>query len=1519
MRFFSYASALIIFAFSGALSGCSKIIPNPVDASKSATASSPVYSISISSGNNQSGIINGPLQYSFVAVVTDLTTNLPAVNVVVNWSVVSGGGSFASKYSNSSPSGTVSATLNLGSAVGANTVTATIAGTSKSVTFTATGSIGAPAAANCTIVGSSPVEPDGINFSTITITLKDLYNNVTAGYTPTFAATGSNNTYGVCSISNASGVSTCTLKSTTAETKILSLTSPVAKVGGAVVFAPGAVSAGNSTITGTGSVVANGVASSTVTITLKDANNVGVSGIVPSFSATDTGATNAYSVCSSSNGSGVSTCTLTSTKAETKTLAITSPVSVSGGTVVFVHGTASSAHSTITGTGPVEPDGVATSTITIVLEDAFRNPVNATVPTFSATGSTNTYGVCSSSDATGTSTCTLSSTTAETKTLSLSTPISFSGGTVVFAPTTVSALTSTIAGSGSVVADGVATSTVTITLKDVANVPVGGVVPNFSATNTGATNTYGTCSSSNATTGVSTCTLTSTKAETKTLQLTSPVSVTGGTVIFTAGAASAATTTITGTGSVVADGASTSTVTITLLDVHSNPISGTVPTFSATNTGAANSYGTCSSSNGSGVSTCTLSSTKAETKTLALVTPVNMSGGTVVFVHGTASAVTSTITGSGPVEPDGVTTSTITINLFDAFSNPVNGVTPTFSATDTGATNVYGACSSSSVAGVSTCTLSSTHSETKTLSLVTPAVLNGGSVVFTPGAVSALHSSISGTGSVVANGAAISTITIVLKDASNIAVVGVVPTFTATNAGSTNIYGACSSSDASGTSTCSLSSTKAQTKTLSISSPISLAGGTVTFVADVASASTSQITGTSSVVANGMATSTVTIVLYDSHNNPVVGTIPTFSATDTGGTNTYGTCSSSDATGASTCTLASTKVEVKTLTLTSPVSVSGGTVNFTAGPISASTSTITGAGSVLANGIATSTVTITLLDAQSNPVSGTVPTFTATDTGATNVYGTCSSSNASGVSTCTLKSTRAETKTLSLATPVVVLGGTVVFTQTPDAANSTIVGTGSVGANGVSTSTVTITLKDYSNIAIVGVTPTFSATDSSATNVYGACSATNASGVSTCTLKSTYAETKTLSLAAPISFSGGTVVFTQVASTSNSTITGTSSVTANGVSTSTITITINDYTNTAIAGVTPTFSATDTGSTNSYGACSSTNGSGVSTCTLSSTKAEVKTLSITSPISMSGGTVTFTAGPASASTSTIVGTGSVGADGFSASNVTIVLLDAYSNPVVGTIPTFSATNTGGSNVYGTCLSSNASGASPCTLKSTNAETKTLSIVTPVALAGGSVVFTQVVDQAFSSIVGTGSVGADASSSSTITITLMDFSNTAIVGITPTFNATDTGSTNIYAACSATNGSGVSTCGLKSSRAETKVLTALTPVKFNGGSVVFTQVASPVYSTITGTGPVTANGVSTSTITITLKDYSDLSIVGVTPTFTATNTGGGNSMSACTSSNASGVSNCGLRSTHAETKVLSLSTPISFTGGSVVFQ
>jgi adhesin/invasin len=1503
------ALALLLFVSSA----CSKLIPAKPTAAVAAT-----YQVAIASGNAQSGSAGNSLPYAFVATVTD-QNGAVASGVTVNWSVASGAGNLNDVYATSARDGTVTANLTLGATVGANSATVTVPGNSgPSVTFTAMGVAGGISALHTTITGSSPVENDGINSSIITITLKDANNNAIAGTVPTFTATGSSNTFGACSASNASGVSTCTLKSTTAETKVLSITNPTI-IGGTVVFSPGSVVAANSSISATGPVTANGSSTSTVTITLKDSSNVGVAGIVPTFSATDTGSTNAYGTCSLSTASGVSTCTLTSTVAEVKTVSITSPVSVTGGTVTFVHGPVSSTHSTITGTGPVEPDGTSSSTISISLKDANNNSISAVVPTFSATdtGSNNSYGTCSSSDASGLSTCTLSSGTAETKTLSLLTPGSFSGGSVVFAPSAVVAANSSISGSTPVVADGTSVSTITITLKDSNHVAVGGIVPTFTATNTVSGNHYGTCSSSSATTGISTCTLSSTTAETKTLSLASPVTLAGGTVVFTPGPVSQATTTLTGTGPIVADGSTASTLTIKLLDANNNAISGTVPTFSATDTGSTNHYGVCSSSDATGSSTCTLASTKAELKTLELVSPGAITGSTVSFIAGNPAISMSSITGTGPVSPDGTSTSTITITLIDTYGNPVDGEVPTFSATNTGNTNSESVCSSSSTTGISTCTLSSTTPETKTLSLLTPIAMTGGTVLFTPGSASSLYSTITATGPVTADGSSESTVTITLKDGNQIPIPGTVPTFSATNSGNTNVYGACSSTNSSGVATCSLSSTRAEVKTLSFVSPVNVAGGTVTFTAGTISGTNCQITGSGPVAADGTSSSTVIIVLYDANNNPIAGSVPSFGATDTGSTNVYGTCSSSSATGASTCTLKSTKAEVKTLEITSPVLHSGGNVSFTALASNAANSTITGSGPVAADGTSSSTVTITLMDVNNNAVSGVVPTFTATNTGNTNVYGTCATSNVSGVSTCTLKSTHSEVKTLSIATPVVKAGGTVTFSAaTASATTSSIVGTSPVNADGSSTSTITITLKDVNSNAVVGTVPTF--TVSGSNNALGTCSATSSSGVSTCTLSSTTGETKVLSLATPIIFTGGSVVFTPLASTTNSTITGSGPVVANGTSTSTITITLKDYANNAIVGTIPTFTATDTAATNAYTTCSTTNSSGVSTCTLKSAHAETKTLSLSSPVTFTGGTVSFVAGAASSSTTTITGTTPTNADGASASTITITLLDANSNPVAATVPTFSATNTGTTNGYGACSSSSASGVSTCTLISSHAETKTLSLLTPVAMTGGTVVFSQVPYPANCSITGTASTVANGTSGATITITLKDYSDTAIAGVTPTFSATDTGNTNIYGACSVTSASGVSTCTLKSSEAESKILSLTAPVSITGSTITFTQAASATYSSIIGTSPVNADGTSASSVTITLKDYANTAIVGIVPTFSATNTGTTNTYGTCSSSNASGVSTCTLKSTHGETKVLSLLTPVAMTGGSVVF-
>ena len=109
--------------------------------------------------------------------------------------------------------------------------------------------IQAPGAANSSITGTSPVQANGIAASTVTITLQDASGAPMPGVTPTFSATGSNNALGNCSASNASGVSTCSLRSTTAEVKTLAIVTPVAKTGGTVSFVAGCPADPNAAMT----------------------------------------------------------------------------------------------------------------------------------------------------------------------------------------------------------------------------------------------------------------------------------------------------------------------------------------------------------------------------------------------------------------------------------------------------------------------------------------------------------------------------------------------------------------------------------------------------------------------------------------------------------------------------------------------------------------------------------------------------------------------------------------------------------------------------------------------------------------------------------------------------------------------------------------------------------------------------------------------------------------------------------------------------------------------------------------------------------------------------------------------------------------------------------------------------------------------------------------------------------------------------------------------------------------------
>jgi hypothetical protein len=301
-------------------------------------------------GDNQTGTVNTVLPNSLqVQVVDSNGVTVPSTDLKVT--VTSGSGTSGQMVITTGANGIASVPYFLGTTSGTDTIRIESNGTAfpgspALIDFTATATPGTSSTSTSTIlaVPSSGTPADGVATSTITATIKDIYGNIIPNATVTLVSSGSGHTLTPSSpTTNASGQVTATLASTVAENKTISFAAPAALaslntvVGFGTTVTPDATT---STITGTTNIVADGVATATVTINLKSATNVAASGFVPTFSATDTGGTNTYGACSLSDSSGNSTCTLTSTKAETKILSIITPVNKVGASSAFVNGTA---------------------------------------------------------------------------------------------------------------------------------------------------------------------------------------------------------------------------------------------------------------------------------------------------------------------------------------------------------------------------------------------------------------------------------------------------------------------------------------------------------------------------------------------------------------------------------------------------------------------------------------------------------------------------------------------------------------------------------------------------------------------------------------------------------------------------------------------------------------------------------------------------------------------------------------------------------------------------------------------------------------------------------------------------------------------------------------------------------------------------------------------------------------------------------------------------------------------------
>jgi len=486
------------------------------------------------------------------------------------------------------------------------------------------------------------------------------------------------------------------------------------------------------------------------------------------------------------------------------------------------------------------------------------------------------------------------------------------------------------------------------------------------------------------------------------------------------------------------------------------------------------------------------------------------------------SAAASTVTASpASVVNDGVTTSTITVTLKAADSTPVAGRTVTL-ASSRGATDTISAASGASDAsGVVTFTVSSStagspvFTATDTTDSVT--VTQTATVTFTAGAVSAAHSTVvASPTSVTADGSTTSTITVTLKDAGNSPVAGKTVTLASSRGATDTISAASGASDASGVVTFTVTSTTPGSPVFTATDTTDVLTitqtATVTFTVGAVSAAQSTVGASPALVtANGSSNSTITVTLKDAFGNRVAGKTVLL-ASSRGATDAISAASGvSSASGVVTFTVTSLTAGSPVFTATGDSVTITQTATVTFGASAADSTVGASPASVTADGVTTSTITVTLKDGAANPVAGKTVTLTSSRGGTDTISAASGVSSGSGVVTFTVKSTTAGSPVFTARDTTdsltVTQTATVTFTAGAVSATQSTVGAlpSSLAPNGSTPSTITVTLKDAFGNPVAGKTVSLVSSRGATDTISAASGASDASGVVTFTVTSSTA------------------------------------------------------------------------------------------------------------------------------------------------------------------------------------------------------------------------------------------------------------------------------------------------------------------------------------------------------------------------------------------------------------------------------
>jgi adhesin/invasin len=193
----------------------------------------PATRLLLNGGNNQSAPAQSQLGTPLSVKAVDANGNAVA-GVTVAWAVTAGGGSLSASSTTTRADGIAEVTWTLGSAVGAQTATATVAGLQGSpVTFTATATAlppppppppPTPDPSQSSLSASPTSFEAGTGSSTITVTVRDGQGTPLSGVSVQLSVSGSGNSITQPGATNGSGVATGSFTSTAAETKTVSAT-----------------------------------------------------------------------------------------------------------------------------------------------------------------------------------------------------------------------------------------------------------------------------------------------------------------------------------------------------------------------------------------------------------------------------------------------------------------------------------------------------------------------------------------------------------------------------------------------------------------------------------------------------------------------------------------------------------------------------------------------------------------------------------------------------------------------------------------------------------------------------------------------------------------------------------------------------------------------------------------------------------------------------------------------------------------------------------------------------------------------------------------------------------------------------------------------------------------------------------------------------------------------------------------------------------------------------------------------